>query len=150
MVNPGDFCTERIGGKFGARKDGEEKDVGIGKMLSIVGNEVLDTFRDLPGRISLNVIGADHQDDEFGIEAIDLAVLETPEGVFDPICANADIEGMAVGVIFFPDVEADAFPMISNGVAIEEEINAARHGFFLEMVLKIIEPCDRSDGHEGG
>ena len=43
------------------------------------------------GVSSLSVVGADHEDDDLGLDALELAVLDPPQDVLGPVAADAEV-----------------------------------------------------------
>ncbi|HPO17353.1 MAG TPA: hypothetical protein PLI09_28230 [Candidatus Hydrogenedentes bacterium] len=87
-------------GFFAAEEDAEEKDFGIGEFLAQEVDDVRDTFGDFFGGVMRAVVLADHNDSEFGVDtSFKVAVLEPPEDVFGAVTPNAEVHGVALGIV---------------------------------------------------
>ena len=79
----------------------------------------------------LCVVGAGEEDDDLRGELADRHVVHAPEDVLGAVGADAEVEGVAVGVVLFPGDVADERPVgagrlgevLGDGVADEEEVN---------------------------
>ena len=78
------------------------------------------------GRVVADVVGPDHDDDDFGGEADQFAVGEPPEDVFGAVAAEPEVGGLERGEVFFPG--GLAFPPLSDGIAEEGEVHASGLG----------------------
>ena len=76
----------------------------------------LDALGDFARRAGA-VVRADHQHGQLGRDAVDVAVVETPEDVFDAVAAEAQVHGVAFRIILAPDLLAAAFPAVGDRVA---------------------------------
>jgi hypothetical protein len=76
--------------------------------------------------ILVRVVRADHQHDGFGFDAVELAVLKTPEHVLGAVTAHAEVQALAVAVIIRPHSLAAPFPTLRDGIA--DECDVARAG----------------------
>ena len=95
----------RIGlGLLAAGEDGEQEDLGPGQLLAERRDDGLDALGDLVGGVGAGVVGADHQDDDLGADAVELAVLDPPEDVLGAVAADAEVGRVAGAVVPLPDV----------------------------------------------
>ena len=137
IVDGGVVDAEFVGGFFAAWEDAEEEDLGVWEF----GVELVEDGFDACGGVGgwffgfavTGVIGADHEDDEFGFEAVEVAVVETPEDVFGAVAADAEVGGFVVGPCF-PCGFACAVPALGDGVAEEDELGFAFLGDFVEGI----------------
>ncbi len=137
IVDGGVVDAEFVGGFFAAWEDAEEEDLGIGEF----GVELVEDGFDAGGGVGgwfsgfavTGVVGADHEDDEFGFEAVEVAVVETPEDVFGAVAADAEVGGFVIGPCI-PCGFACAIPALGDGVAEEDELGFAFFGDFVEGI----------------
>ena len=96
-----DLATELARGSGPARlaagEDAEQQDLGLGELLAERLDDRLDAVGDLVGGVGADVVGADHQHDDLGVDPVDLAVLEPPEDVLGAVAADAEVGGVARG-----------------------------------------------------
>lgn len=68
------------------------------------------------------VVGADHNDGDFGLKLGEFTVLKTPKYLLGSITRKSDIKGLPRSVVFLPDVFPGFFPIVGDGVTDEEKI----------------------------
>jgi putative membrane-bound dehydrogenase-like protein len=86
---------------------------------------------------AVGIVRADHEDGGFWTEAVDIAVVETPEDVLGAIAADAEIDGVIFGVILFPHFLARAFPALRDRVADKDDLRvfASFGGAFVQEIV---------------
>lgn len=77
-----------LGRFFAAVEDGQQEDFGLGELFPDRFDHSRDPVRNFRGRIMPAVILADHHDREFWGNAVDVAVLQTPEGVLRAVSTD--------------------------------------------------------------
>ena len=89
-----------VGGS--ARENSQQQDPGPGEFFLENLEDLLDARCGLFGRILAvtGVVGADHDHGELRGDAVDLAVLQSPDHVFGTVTAVTDVEGISLGVEF--------------------------------------------------
>ena len=96
------------------------------------------------------IVGADHDDGELCVFLIlEVAVLETPDYVLSTVTGDAEIEGVFVGVVFFPDAFSGSFPALGDGVADEEDIILFCRGIFIHALVSLHPAASTRLGLEG-
>ncbi len=108
---------------FSTWEDGEQKDLGLGAVFMELGDDGLDAFSRFLGLLHVVtcIVSTDHDDRCLGFKLGEFAVVETPKDVLCFIAREADVEWLALGVVFLPDGFAVVFPTVGNRVANEEE-----------------------------
>ncbi len=93
-------------------------------------------FQNLPRSVVLvgDIIHADEDDRDFGLKAVEVAVVEAPENVLGVVAADAEVEGVAGSVILAPDLLPVAFPALGNGVANEDDLRLTMT--FLDAIVE--------------
>ena len=90
-------------------------------------------------RMVAEVVGAPHEDDDFGVYAIEFAVIETPEDVLQRIASPAEVGGVpAVKGVFPVDEEFRVVrrsPAPGDGVTHKVKINAALGALGEELLV---------------
>src|SRR6185437_7248006 len=122
-------------GRAVARENGEQQDFGFRTFLAHDRDDLLHAFRDLVRRIGAAVVGADHQHDDFRINAVEFAVFNAPENVLGAIPADAEIGGVTRTVKLLPDVFSTTAPKIRDGIAHEEKIDVAGFGLLNKPLM---------------
>ena len=124
LVDLGKFAA--LGGEIlAAGEDAEEEDFGLGGAFLDFFDDGGDAFDDLAGGVvfAVGIVGADHDDGDFGFDAFEVSVLQAPEDVLGAVTTDAEVHGFAIGVMFFPDFFGSAaFPALGDGVADENEL----------------------------
>ena len=87
-----------------AGEDAQEEDLGLGELLAERLDDGGHAVGDRLGGVRAGVVGADHQDDDLGVDPLDLAVLEPPEDVLGPVAADPEVGRLARGVEALPDL----------------------------------------------
>jgi hypothetical protein len=87
--------------------------------------------------VRMPVVGADHDDGDLGGEALELAVAEAPDHVFGPVAADAEVGGLEGREVLVPHGLSAASPAVGDGVAREEEVDAAGPGDLEELVMAV-------------
>ena len=105
---------------WAAREGAEREHFGGGDFLVDEADDFLDTGADFSSRIAAAVVGADKEDDDFGGDAIELALRDTPDDVLGLVAANAEVGGLIGAVIVFPDMRGIS-PGCCDGVAEKEQ-----------------------------
>jgi hypothetical protein len=128
-----------VGGFFGAGEDAEDEDFHVGLFGAEFVGDGLDAG-DGVGRgvvAVAGVVGADHEDGEFGFEAVIVAVFQAPEDVLGAVAADAEVGGFVGGPGFVPKFFG-AFPALGDGVAKEDELSFAFFGDFVEGFVPLL------------
>ena len=73
--------------------------------------------------IAVDIVGAEHQNDQPGFEAFQLAILHPPQHALGGIAANAEIGGFQRRKSLVPHGFAGARPQIRDGVADEQQVD---------------------------
>ena len=107
----------------------------------------------MPSAISSSVfaaeiVGADHQHGQLGLDAVEFAVLQAPEDVLRLIAADAEVGGFERTVVLFPNLLAAAAPAVGDRVAEEQQVDAALLGDFDEAVVPL-HPARIARGRSG-
>lgn len=124
-----------IVGAEATREDAHEDDFGAGGFFEQSFEDFVDGVGDLGGGVDGGfafgeIVGADVDDDDFGLEAVEFTVLEAPEDVLGAIPAEAEIEDFFVFEDRVPslwaargDVGCGGFaaPEVGDGVADEDD-----------------------------
>ena len=118
----------------------EQQDFSLGQLLAELLDNRSHAFQSLPGRVLIagDVVDADEDDGNFGFKAVEVAVVEAPEDVLGVIAADAQVEGVAGGVILRPNLFAIAFPALDDGVADEDDLGLSLA--FLDPFVQLEEP----------
>ena len=74
----------------------------FGAAFLVILDDIADGFGDLGVRVRAEVVRADHQGDEPGVQTLDLAVVQPPEDLFGAVAADAEVGGVAFVVILGP------------------------------------------------
>src|SRR5947209_6070210 len=56
-------------------------------------------------RVGAEVVGADHQDGDLGLDPVELAVGDPPEDVLGAVAPDAEVGRVARGVVALPDLD---------------------------------------------
>ena len=67
-------------------------------------------------------------------------MIEAIDDVFGVVAGEAEIEGVAIGVVFIPDLFALVLPALGDGVADEDEVVFGGGGFFVFCFLARFPP----------
>ncbi len=118
-----------------AWKDSQQEDFGFGTFGAHFSNDLLHAFGNLIRRIVFAVVGADHEDDDLGVDAVNFAVLDAPDDMLGAISADTEIGSVAIGVEFIPNAFAAIAPEIGDGIAHEQEINSSGFGLLHEILV---------------
>ena len=115
-----DVIAVGIGGGGAAGEDGQEEDFGLGLLLFEFADDEGVAFGNLFVGGGVDVVGAEHEDDDFGFEALEFPILHAPEDALGGVAADAEVGGFEGFEVFVPDGAADGGPVVSDGVADEE------------------------------
>ena len=109
------------------REDRQYENLRLRQFLPQLRTDSLDPVADFFRRIILavGVIGADHNNGEFGIDTVDLTMIETPQHMLRPVAAETQVGSLARCVILRPHLLAAAFPAVSNRIADHKQIHIA-------------------------
>jgi tetratricopeptide (TPR) repeat protein len=114
-----------------AREQAEQQDAGGWQAVMQFGDDGADTVRGIlrgGAAAGADVVGADQDDSEFGVDAGDFAVLEAPEHVAGGVSGEAEVQGVVAGVEAAPDLIdvteawARVFEFLNDGVADEDDL----------------------------
>ena len=94
LVDFGDLRVARIGNHLAAREDGEQQHLGRRRFGADRLDDGGDAVGDLLGGVAAGVIGADHEDGDLGLDAVEFAVLDAPEDVLGAVAADAEVGGL--------------------------------------------------------
>lgn len=134
--------AEGVGGFFTAGEDAEEEDVGFGEASSEFfddGLTAVDGFCGVATAVA-DVVGADEDHDDFGVEAHDFAVFEPPEDVLGAVAAESEVACFQVSEVCVPRRLAAAFPALGDGVAKEDDIDSALFGELDAVLVAVFPP----------
>ena len=106
-----------------AREDAEEEDFGVLRALVDGADDVTDSVGDFFWGVLLGaaVVGADHENDDLGFDAVELTVLDAPEDVLGSVAADPEVGWGVFSEGSLPDC-ALASPTCGDGVAEEHEL----------------------------
>ena len=93
---------------------------------------------DLFAGMLAGVVGADHEDDHLGADAVELAVLNAPDHVVRLVAADAEVGRLVLAEIMFPDVRGLA-PALGDGVAEEKHAHRAALASGQELLVQLKE-----------
>ena len=115
---------------LGAREDGHQQDLGSRKFRAELVHDGADAVHDLLRGVvfAVGIVGPDHHHGRLGLETREVAVVETPEDVLGAIATDAQVDGVALGVVLGPDLLALPFPTLRDGVADEDQLRLAPIG----------------------
>ena len=139
-------------GLLAAGEDAEEEDFCFGAALADEGDDFGDAFGCFLGVLPTvaGIVGADHDDGELGVFLIlEVAVLETPDDVLGAVAGDAEVEGVFVGVVLFPDAFSGSFPALGDGVADEEDVVLFCGGIFIHALVALHPAASTGLGLEG-
>ena len=132
-----DFSRSRIGRRLLAPgENAEQQDLGLGQPLAQLMHDGGDSLGDLVGRAAAGVVGADHQHDDLGLDALELAVLNPPEDVLGPVAADAEVGRLARAVEPLPRF-LGAVPALGDRVAQEEQVDVPLLGLLQKRLVHI-------------
>ncbi len=137
LVDLKDFAALRID-SLAAWKNIEQKNLGLRQL----GAEFVDDRRDavdhlLGGVAAARVVRADHDNGDLGADVLDVAVVEPPQDVLCSIAADAEVHGVALGVILRPNLLASAFPAVRDRVADKDQIDVALSHALVERLMSL-------------
>ena len=119
-VNLGDGVHDRTT----ARKDGEEHDLRGGEALLEFGKDSLDAQYGVRGSFpATEVVSADHEEGDLGLNALDFSVLKTPEDILGAVATLPHVEHLALSEVVF--IERCGLAVVGDRVANEDHINVA-------------------------
>ena len=84
-----------------------------------------------------SIILADHDNRQFGVEAVNVPVVESPDHVLGAIAADSKIEGISRSVVVIPDGFTDPFIPLNNGVADIDEVDIPQAGFGIHRFVSL-------------
>ncbi len=108
-------------------EDSQKQQFCLGEFATELLHNCPDAIDHLGGCVSIvcGVVGADHNDGHFGVNAVKVAIIHSPEDMLGAVPAGAEIEGFAMTIVNFPDPLAAPFPTLGDGVADEGEVDVA-------------------------
>ena len=111
-------------------KNGHQQNLGTGKFRAELVHDSANPLHNLLRGVvfAVRIVGTDHHHGRLGLQTIEVAVVETPEDVLSAIAADAQIDGVAVGVVFGPSLLAFPFPSLGDGVANKDQLSLAPIG----------------------
>ena len=121
-------------GFFAAREDGEQQDFGLGLFFTDGFDDHGDALGDGLGAVLARVVGADHENDGLGLDAIEFAVGDAPQHVLGAVAANAEVHWLVGTKGLLPDLFLAA-PAGGDGVTQEDEFSLALLGGFDESLM---------------
>ncbi len=132
-----------IGWTGAARKDGQQQDFGIRKILAELQDNGADAFGDFRAGGAAGIIGADHEHDGLGLVALALTVLQAPEDALGGVARDAEIGDLHIAEILIQDTLAARIalrigfhiPQVGDGIAVEEDVEIAGLGGLDEGVM---------------
>jgi hypothetical protein len=149
VVEPGDprvgrpDALARRAGRLAARQDAEQQDLGLGELFAKRLDDRGDAVGDLHRRVGVEVVGADHQDDDCGLDTLDCAVLEAPEKILGPIAADPEVRRVACAIVSLPDLDRPVSlvvvpePALHDRIAEEEQVDVALRGALDERFVQL-------------
>ena len=142
LVGRLDLEAERLGGFFTAGEDRLQEDRRLGTALLVFLDDCFHALGDLFGGVAIQIARAGEEDDELGVQAIDLAVLQPPEHGLRGIAGVGKVEGVDTGVARAPHGAVIALRVADDrvGVAVKNEIDIPHLPRGIEILLKMVEP----------
>jgi len=148
FVDGGNLAPASIGRFFSTRKDSHENDVRVWAAFLVFRDEQFDTVGDLRGAVLAAVVGANHENDNFWINPINLAVVETPQDVLHMVAFNAEIGGDS-RITLVPHFFAGRLPAVHDRIALKNNVEMfsaeARH-----FALHVFGSIGAEGGNGGG
>jgi len=145
-----DFGTPRVLRGFAGRETPKQDDAGLRLVFAQPFHDSRNAFGDFLAGVAGgdDVVDADHQDDDFRFDAVELAVLETPEDVFGSVAGEAEGDGFAGGAVAVDHTFAlgvrDAFGVageaLGDRVAEEDDLDVRVGRDSLFQVVECLEP----------
>ena len=105
-----------------ARENGQEEDLGVGKLFVDASDDLALAGGDFFGAVVVGVIGANQEDDDFGSDAIEFTLVDSPDDVLGLIATDAKVGGLVWAEVMIPNVRGIG-PACDDGVAEKKEIN---------------------------
>ena len=136
FVDPG-IGFELLGGVVGfvARENSQEQDLCLGTFRAGFIDNEFDGIGDGLGLVAVAVVGPDHQDHDFGLDAVEFAVFDSPQDVLGAVATDPEVGGMTRFIGFVPNVFSFCAPTVSDGIAHEQEVDSAVLGLFDEPFM---------------
>src|ERR1039458_3826790 len=108
-------------------EDAQEQNLGVGQLFAELLDDGGHAFQNISGRVVVigDVVDADEDDGDFGLEPVHVAVVQAPEHVLGVVAADAQVQRMTRGGILGPERFAIAFPALGDGVADEDDLGLA-------------------------
>lgn len=130
-------------GACAARENAQQEDVGVREPDQQVFNGTQNShgrfFRGFPSFEITGIVGADHDDAEFGVRlGRDAGIRDAVNQVGGLVSGNAEIAGMIGGERLFPYWFSFPFPVVRNGIS--QEKDAAGVVLYLFHLLFILLP----------
>jgi len=139
FVDRFDLVPRGVGGTYSMRPDALEDNGRFRTSVLILGDVRLNPLGDLFRGIGIDVIASDLEDDELGVQTINLAMLQAPEDGLGGISPAAKIKSVQLTVTV---PHASGRAIVTRGdrplVAIENEVNFGHLPRILEVLFKII------------
>ena len=135
-----------------ARENVEQQNLHLGQL----GAELVDNRRHavdhlLGGAAAVaRVVRADHDHGGLGADVFDVAVVESPQHVLRAVAADAEIHGVALGVMLRPDGFAAAFPSMRDRVANKDQVDVALGHALVERLMPLHPAAAARLGSDGG
>ncbi len=120
--------------RLAARKDAEQDDFCVrlaDANLLHDGGYAFENFS-LGVVLSVGIVGSDHDDGDFGFDAVKLPLFESPENILRLITVDGEVDDLALAVKFLPYIPARVFPPLSDGVS--DEFNVVVTGSFFGAI----------------
>ncbi len=125
----------RVGvGLLAAGEDAEQQDLGLGRRCRSSSTMALIPCAISSAVAELGVVGADHEHDDLGLDAVELAVLDPPEDVLGPVAADAEIGRVPRPVEPLPD--RVVVPALRDRIAEEEQVDVPLLGSLEEAAVQ--------------
>src|SRR5258706_2301316 len=111
LIDLKDLATLRAEG-LAAWENAEEQNLRVRLAGADLLHDGSDAFEDvgLAVVILVGIVGADHDNGDPGLDAIELALFKAPEDVLGAVAADAEVDDPALAVKFLPDIFAAALP----------------------------------------
>ena len=117
------------GGGRAARENAKQQQLGLGQLFVDFLCDGNDTRGDRGGSVA-GVVGADHQHDDLGLDAVEFAVVDAPEHVLRLVTTDAEVRCVELGVAFLPHSRSRTVPARGDRVTDEE------HGHWLSAAFE--------------
>ena len=93
-----------------AGEDRQHQDLRLRQLLAELFHDRLDPGGDFLGIAAADVVRADHEHGQLGLDAVDIAVVQPPQHVLRLVAADPQVDRVAFLVELLPDLFARTLP----------------------------------------